>query len=429
MLPLVAAMAMACLSCQQAAGQDGSYHRYLGPPWSFSETIQYTFVDGGVQFGWTDATGIPDYPIPSTMLTPAGWLPVVAIGDNAFGHFRFPALISVVIPSTVKTIGNNAFFGCINLQSVSIPSSVTDIGSAAFGTCGSLPSITIPESVVTLGGSMFSGCGNLTSVTLPSTLTAIPSLLFSGCAKLTDIIIPSGVTIIGDSAFSGCTGLTTLKIPQGVELIGSYTFSGCTGLKEITIPSSVTAFGQYTFYNCSSLTAVYYLGNAPSVAGSAYSFYWGAPVTSYVERTSTGWNGPGSTTLPAQWWYAPIAYRSGKGSSSNGTPYEWLDDLFPNMGGDYDSLDNLIGENGVPIWESYIAGLDPHDPASRFVITNFVVSGSVVTDLRWSPDHTHAAPPNNRVYTVVGKTNLSDAAWIPTNSATRFFLIRASLPK
>jgi len=200
-------------------------------------------------------------------------------------------------------------------------------------------------------------------------------------------------------------------------------------LKEITIPSSVTAFGQYTFYNCSSLTAVYYLGNAPSVAGSAYSFYWGAPVTSYVERTSTGWNGPGSTTLPAQWWYAPIAYRSGKGSSSNGTPYEWLDDLFPNMGGDYDSLDNLIGANGVPIWQSYIAGLNPNDPASVFRITVFTVEGDTVTDLQWTPDHTLAPAPLRREYEIWGKTNLLDASWHwPTNASTRFFRIKALKP-
>jgi len=268
-------------------------------------------------------------------------------------------------------------------------------------------------------------------VTLPSRLTAIPSLLFSGCAKLTNIIIPSGVTSIGDRAFEGCTGLATLKIPQGVELIGSYAFSGCTGLKEITIPSSVTAFGQYTFYNCSSLTAVYYLGNAPSVAGWVYSLYSGTPagLTSYVERTSTGWNGPGSTTLPAQWQYAPIAYRSGEGSSSNGTPYEWLDDLFPNMGGDYDSLDNLIGANGVPIWQSYIAGLDPNDPASVFRITVFTMNGDTVTDLQWAPDHTHAAAPLRREYEVWGKTNLLDATWHwPTNASTRFFRIKALKP-
>ena len=46
-----------------------------------------------------------------------------------------PELITVTIPNTVKVVGNNAFYNCVNLEKVVIPNSVTDIGENAFGGC------------------------------------------------------------------------------------------------------------------------------------------------------------------------------------------------------------------------------------------------------------------------------------------------------
>ncbi|MBO4705732.1 MAG: leucine-rich repeat domain-containing protein, partial [Spirochaetaceae bacterium] len=52
----------------------------------------------------------------------------------------------VIIPSSVKTIGNSAFNGCENLTEITIPSSVTSIGKWAFEQCSNLTEITIPSS-------------------------------------------------------------------------------------------------------------------------------------------------------------------------------------------------------------------------------------------------------------------------------------------
>ena len=49
------------------------------------------------------------------------------------------SLKNVVIPSTVKTIGEAAFKDCISLESMHIPASVTYIGEDAFlNACGSM---------------------------------------------------------------------------------------------------------------------------------------------------------------------------------------------------------------------------------------------------------------------------------------------------
>ena len=54
---------------------------------------------------------------------------VKTIGDNAFS---VTGLSSLVIPSTVTTIGNSVFEGCKNLTSITLPHNLTEIGFYAF---------------------------------------------------------------------------------------------------------------------------------------------------------------------------------------------------------------------------------------------------------------------------------------------------------
>lgn len=55
---------------------------------------------------------------------------VTSIGEYAFANTR---LANVVIPDSIKSIGDWAFDTCMNLTSVTIPNSVTTIGECAFG--------------------------------------------------------------------------------------------------------------------------------------------------------------------------------------------------------------------------------------------------------------------------------------------------------
>ena len=144
------------------------------------------------------------------------------------------------VPTSVTTIGNDAFYGCKSLTSISIPSSVTSIGEAAFSGCSSLTSITIPsEGVKSIGNGAFDGCKSLTSISIPSSVTSIGETAFFGCSSLTSITIPSeGIKSIGNAAFSGCSGLTTvtMKATTPPELGGSV-FNGTAGNLQILVPS------------------------------------------------------------------------------------------------------------------------------------------------------------------------------------------------
>ena len=142
---------------------------------------------------------------------------------------------SYIIPNSVTSIGECAFYGCDALTSVTIPNSVTSIGNSAFRDCCALSSITIPNSVTSIGNSAFSGCDALTSITIPNSVTSIGHSAFKDCKKLTSITIPDSVTSIGDSAFSRCDKLTSVTIPNSVRSIGEYAFSFCNKLASVTI--------------------------------------------------------------------------------------------------------------------------------------------------------------------------------------------------
>ena len=53
-----------------------------------------------------------------------------------------------VIPSSVATIGVEAFVGCVGLTDIVIPNSVKTIKGSAFRNCTGLTKIVIPASVV-----------------------------------------------------------------------------------------------------------------------------------------------------------------------------------------------------------------------------------------------------------------------------------------
>ena len=225
--------------------------------------------------------------------------------NNIFPHrvFHGCKLNTIVIPNSVTSIGNYAFYDCSDLTSITIPNSVTSIGYSAFSGCSGLTSITIPNSVTSIGEWAFLNCSGLTSVTIPNSVTSIDFGAFSGCSGLASItveegntkydsrdncnaiidsntnelingckntIIPNTVTSIGRRAFSGCSGLASVTIPNSVTSIGDMSFGGCSGLTSVTIPNSVTSIGGSAFYGCSGLTSITIPNSVTSIGISAF---------------------------------------------------------------------------------------------------------------------------------------------------------------
>ena len=250
-----------------------------------------------------DCSGLTSVTIPNSVTSIGGWVfsgcsslssIIVESGNqhydsrnqcnaiiNSSTHELIAGCKNTVIPNSVTSIGDAAFYNCSGLTSVTIPSSVTSIGNQAFYNCSGLTSLTIPSSVTSIGGSSFSGCSGLTSIIVDDGNTAYDSrnncnaiiektsnTLILGCNNTT---IPEGVITISASAFNNCSGLTSVTIPNSVTSIGNSVFSGCSGLTSVTIPNSVTSIGNQVFYNCSVLTSVTIGNSVNSIGSSAFS--------------------------------------------------------------------------------------------------------------------------------------------------------------
>ena len=193
---------------------------------------------------------------------------VTKIGDRAFNCCD--SLEEITIPTSVTSIISNPFSNCQQLQSIIvdennpfftsidgvlfnkdvshliaypcakwsyvIPSSVTSIGELAFFCCKILDSVVIPSSVSLIGHNAFNGCTALKSVTIPFGVTFIDIGTFSDCTSLETVVIPDGVTEIREIAFKGCSSLASIALPKSVTSIGDDSFSGCKSLKYAFVP-------------------------------------------------------------------------------------------------------------------------------------------------------------------------------------------------
>ena len=223
-------------------------------------------IGAGASKGFVGYTGITSLSIPDSIKT---------IGDDAFSgciNLRGPLKLS----SIIQVIGKRAFQNCRNLSDrLILPNSLTTIGESAFAVCQNFTfNLVIPASVTSIGDSAFSGCSGITQLTIRNGITNIPKACFKECTGLTgEINIPNSVITIGESAFTSCTSLNgRLFIPNSVTSIGDYAFYKCTFTDELIIPTSLTTINTGVFEDCSGFTGILTIpANVTSIGKNAFS--------------------------------------------------------------------------------------------------------------------------------------------------------------
>ncbi len=226
---------------------------------------------------------------------------VTTIGEKAF--YGFSGITTLKIPSSVKTIQDNAFIGCTSLEELTIEDSQDVLNCGNNGTKTSpgsytvsylglfsdsplkklylgrnisyalsdtdwywnsyspfrnkrtITSVTFGESVTRINSGEFYGCSALTSIEIPEKVTKIGDCAFKDCSKLNEILLPTGLLEFGHRAFEYC-GFTSFVIPENITTIGERGFYGCWKLSSVQIAKGIT-IGSDAFGDCSNLSAIY----------------------------------------------------------------------------------------------------------------------------------------------------------------------------
>lgn len=229
-------------------------------------------------------------------------------------------LTSVIIPPTVRFVGEDAFGGCRGLVKNAYPStlndpfptnrgktknisynpedimieddiiyngemttivfvpldfegdlispeSVTSVGDYSFLECHGLTSFKNGESVQTIGNAAFYNCSALAMAELGDGLLSIGDHAFFECSSLATIKVGRSLKTIGNSAFNNCSELTYFDFSGSLETIGSFSFKGCSSLTSIEIGDLVQTIDEYAFEKCKGLTSIV-MGNSVKTIGS-----------------------------------------------------------------------------------------------------------------------------------------------------------------
>ena len=270
----------------------------------------------------------------------AGACPVVAIAPRAFEGCA--ALRRVILPESLRQIGEMAFSGCSHLRLLTIPGGVQRVGTLAFAKCSQLERVRIEPGVVQLGPSCFSKCAELKRVEMPASVTQIGGGAFFGCSKelrlygaeeapaaqyarlngltfdfqswkddeelvlreeedgtLTvlgarqtaphRIEIPTEicgrrVAAIAPKAFFASGTLEQLVVGGGVREIGESAFFGCCQLVSVSFERGLEQLKDSAFAGCESLTQVTLPWGTSAVGRMAF---FGCTRLSFVKMPTT----------------------------------------------------------------------------------------------------------------------------------------------
>lgn len=170
---------------------------------------------------------------------------LLSIGIQAFANCDL--IKTVTIPSTVTEIGVGAFEWCDALTEINVApdnNSFVDVDGILFTkdmkTLIQYPigktqiSYVVPSTVETIGEDAFRDAEKLENIILPDALTVIePGAL--GSTGIKSIRIPEGISVINRSAFNSCKSLESIIIPSNVIKIDDVAFRNNVSLKEIVI--------------------------------------------------------------------------------------------------------------------------------------------------------------------------------------------------
>lgn len=103
--------------------------------------------------------------------------PATRAGSAESEQWQISHIVSIQGGTGITSIGNYAFSGFYALRNASFPN-VTTVGLYAFAYDPALTSISLPSSIVSVGNDAFYSCINLTSVTIAKTIAEVGEMSY-----------------------------------------------------------------------------------------------------------------------------------------------------------------------------------------------------------------------------------------------------------
>lgn len=182
-------------------------------------------------------------------------------GDNMMSIFG-RQVKEYVLAEGITQISEYAFRGTDSLQAITIPSSVESIGTDAFEGCDKLKTVKINSQAI-LNGNFNPYVGTMANIfgsgvetyILGDAITSIAKYAFYNCSNITTLRLPEHITSIGESAFKNCTGLAgEFVFPEGLEILNYYVLQGCTGITSVKLPNTLKEIYYSALAGCSIST-------------------------------------------------------------------------------------------------------------------------------------------------------------------------------
>lgn len=123
--------------------------------------------------------------------------------------------LKIEIPEGVKTINSEAFYSYSNISSVTFPSTLLSIGSNAFQYCGA-STYTFKDCACTIGYNAFYNCSAQT-INFGKNIKRIENYAFAYCYSLKSISLPASLEYLDQYAFNGCNNVTSISIDKNSD--------------------------------------------------------------------------------------------------------------------------------------------------------------------------------------------------------------------
>ncbi len=239
--------------------------------------FEYTVIDGEAMLTRCISTN-------ATVEVPAE-LDGYAVTSVYYGAFQTSTSKYIILPDTIKTIGETAFPA--DVETIKLPGNLVSIdGEEVFMDYQYLMEISVGE-----GDGNFSAQDGVLYNKDKTTLIAYPAMKLD-----TEFVIPESVKLIDKTAFNYNVNIESVEL-TAVEEIGEYAFEGCTKLAEVKLPKTLKTVRKNAFLGCSAMKSIRVPDSLEMIEEYCFGFDYDEELANDIQQNQEAYAQAGMTTI------------------------------------------------------------------------------------------------------------------------------------